>query len=67
MELEKSSEKISKLENEIKDMHLKMSEKDLTVSKINKKFNTLKEKVTILFDMEARLESIEKKVETSLG
>ena len=64
LELEKNSAKITKLENEIKDMHLKMSEKDLTVSKINKKFNTLKEKVTILFDMEPRLDVIEKKVET---
>ena len=63
LDLEKSSEKMSKLENEMKEMHLKMSEKDLTVSKINKKYNTLKEKVTILFDMEPRLEIVEKKVE----
>ena len=54
---------MSKLENEMKEMHLKMSEKDLTVSKINKKYNTLKEKVTIIFDMEPRLEIVEKKVD----
>ena len=63
LDLEKSSEKMSKLENEMKNISLKMSEKDLTVSKINKKYNTLKEKVTILFDMEPRLEIVEKKVD----
>ena len=62
-ELEKKSEKILKLEAEIKDIHLKMTEKDQTVSKINKKFNFLKEKVTLLFDMETKIDIIEKTVE----
>ena len=62
-ELEKKSEKILKLEAEIKDIHLKMTEKDQTVSKINKKFNFLREKVTLLFDMETKIDIIEKTVE----
>ena len=60
---DQQTEKMSKLENEMKNISLKMSEKDLTVSKINKKYNTLKEKVTIIFDMEPRLEIVEKKVD----
>ena len=61
-ELEKKTEKILKLEADIKDIQLKMSEKDQTVSKINKKFNFLKEKVTLLFDMETKIDTIEKAV-----
>ena len=44
-----------KLENEIKDIYLKVTEKDHTISKINKKINVLNEKM--------KLENIEKKVE----
>ena len=38
------------MESEIQDMHLKYKEKEQTASKINKKLNFLREKVTILFD-----------------
>ena len=62
-ELENNNKKIIKLEAEIHDMHLKFSEKEQTVSKINKKYNFLKEKVTILFDLESKFENLEKKVE----
>ena len=62
-ELKKNNEKVSKLEAEIQDIHKKLLEKDQTVSKINKKFNFLKEKVTLLFDLEARLDTIEKKID----
>ena len=44
-------------------MNLKFSEKDQTISKMNKKYNFLKEKVTILFDLESKFEALEKKVE----
>ena len=36
-ELENNNEKILRLEAELKDMHLKFSEKDQTVSRISKK------------------------------
>ena len=62
-ELKDKNVKIMKLEADIKDIHIKMSEKEHTVSKINKKFNFLKEKVTLLFDMEAKIEVTEKKIE----
>ena len=62
-ELDKNSENIKKLEAEIKDMNLKISEKDQTISKMNKKYNFLKEKVTILFDLESKFEVLEKRVE----
>ena len=65
-ELKRNSEKVAKLEAEIQDMHLKIREKDETVSKINKKFNFLKEKVTLLFDLEAKFDTLEKKVENIL-
>ena len=61
-ELDKNSENIKKLEAEIKDMNLKISEKDQTISKMNKKYNFLKEKVTILFDLESKFEVPEKRV-----
>ena len=51
------------LEGEIKDVYLKVTEKDQTLSKMNKKMNVLKEKVTLLFDLENRYETLEKKVE----
>ena len=44
-------------------MHVKFLEKNQTVSKINKKFNFLKEKVTLLFDLEGKFDNLEKKVE----
>ena len=62
-ELKKNNEKVSKLENEMKDIRHKLSEKEQTVSKINKKFNFLKEKVTLLFDLEAKVDDLEKKIE----
>ena len=62
-EFEKKCEKVSKLENDLKDMFIKVTEKDQTISKINKKLNVLKEKVTLLFDLEGKYEAIEKKVE----
>ena len=46
VELKKMNEKITNLEAEIHDVHKKISEKDQTVSKINKKLIFLKEKVT---------------------
>ena len=55
IELKKNSEKVLKLESEIKDMHLKLSEKEQNVSKINKKYNVLKEKLTLLFDLEEKI------------
>ena len=66
-ELKINSEKVVKLEAEIQDMHIKITEKEHTVSKINKKFNFLKEKVTLLFDLEAKIDTIEKKVENIIG
>ena len=45
-----NNEKGIQLESKIKDMHLKYREKEQTVSKINKKSNFLRGKVTILFD-----------------
>ena len=42
--------KVIQLESKIQDMHLKYKEKEQTVSKINKKLNFLREKVTILLD-----------------
>ena len=36
------------------------------MSKINQKFNFLKEKVTLLFDMEAKIDNIEKQVEKTV-
>ena len=62
-ELKKKNEKVIKLEAEIQDIHKKISEKDQTVSKINKKFNFLKEKVTLLFDLDAKVDTIEKRIE----
>ena len=62
-ELENNNEKILRLEAELKDMHLKFSDKDQNVSKISKKYNVLKEKVTILFDLESKFDDLEKKVE----
>ena len=63
IDIEKKSEKVSKLENELKDMCLKVIEKDQTISKINKKFNVLKEKVTLLFDLEGKYDTLEKKID----
>ena len=63
-EFEKKCEKISKLESDLKETYLKITEKDHTISKINKKLNVLKEKVTLLFDLEAKIEILEKKVDT---
>ena len=63
-ELKKNNEKVAKLEAEVQDIHQKISEKDQTVSKINKKFNFLKEKVTLLFDLETKLDTIEKRIES---
>ena len=62
-ELEENNNKVLKLEAEIQDMQQKFLEKDQTVSKINKKFNFLKEKVTLLFDLEVKFENLEKKVD----
>ena len=62
-ELQKKNDKVLKLEEKIKDIHLKMSEKDQTISKINKKLNVLKEKVTLLFDLESKYDTLEKIVE----
>ena len=45
----------------MKDIYLKVSEKDQTISKINKKLNVLNEKMKV--DFESRFENIEKKVE----
>ena len=58
---------VLKLELKIKDMHLKLSEKDQNVSKINKKYNFLKEKVTLLFDLENKIDTLEKKVEEKIS
>ena len=44
-------------------MYLKVIEKDQTISKINKKFNVLKEKVTLLFDLEKKYDTLEKKID----
>ena len=62
-ELENNNKKVLKLEAEIQDMQQKFLEKDQTVSKINKKFNFLKEKVTLLFDLEVKFDNLEKQVE----
>ena len=62
-ELQKKNDKVLKLEEKIKDIHLKMSEKDQTISKINKKLNVLKEKVTLLFDLESKYDTLEKIVD----
>ena len=62
-DLEKNANKVLKLESELQDLHHSFKEKDQIVSKINKKFNCLKEKVTLLFDLESRLDTLEKKVE----
>ena len=64
--IEKNNEKVRKLESDINDMNKKMSEKEQTISRINKKHNFLKEKVTLLFDLEAKFDVIEKKVEKIL-
>ena len=40
-----------------------MIEKEETVSKLNKKFNFLKDKITLLFDLQPKLESLEKTLE----
>ena len=61
--LEKNSEKIQKFEAEIKDMEVKITNKDQTLSKINKKYNLLKEKVTLVFDLEGKVDTLEKHVE----
>ena len=61
--MRKKSDKVEKLENEIKDINRKVSEKDQTISKINKKLNVLKEKVTLMFNLEDKYDTLEKKVE----
>ena len=62
-EMKKKSDILEKLENEIKDINRKVSEKDQTISKINKKLNVLKEKVTLMFNLEDKYDTLEKKVE----
>ena len=61
--LEKNSEKIRKFEAEIKDMEVKLANKDQTLHKINKKYNLLKEKVTLVFDLEGKVDNLEKHIE----
>ena len=61
--LEKNCEKIQKFEAEIKDMEMKLANKDQTLSKINKKYNLLKEKVTLVFDLEGKVDTLEKHIE----
>ena len=61
VKLEKSNEKVLKLEAEIKDINLKFSQKEQTLNKVNKKFNVLKEKVTLFFDLEEQFDNLEKK------
>ena len=48
-------------------MYLKLTEKEHNVSKINKKYNVLKEKVTLLFDLEEKIDTLEKKVEEKIS
>ena len=62
-ELEMNVKKVKNLENEIHDLHFKIKEKDQVLSKVNKKFNFLKEKVTLLFHLEAKFDDLEKKFE----
>ena len=62
-DLKKNSEKVLELENQLKDIKHKLSEKEQTVSKVNKKFNFLKPKVTLLFDFETKVGTIEEKIE----
>ena len=38
------------LETNVHDMQIKMKEKEQSISKINKKYNCLREKVTLLFE-----------------
>ena len=59
-EIEKKCKKILELENELKDMYVKITEKDHTISKVNKKFNVLKENVTLLFDLEGKIDRVVK-------
>ena len=61
--IQQRNEKIVKLENEIRDMHLLFSEQKQTMSKLNKKLNALKEKEKILLDLEIKFDILEKKVD----
>ena len=62
-ELERNGEKIMQLETNFHEMQIKIKEKEQTISKINKKYNCLREKVTLLFDLEEKVDNLEKKVE----
>ena len=44
-------------------MEVKLANKDQTLSKINKKYNLLKEKVTLVFDLEGKVDTLEKHIE----
>ena len=44
-------------------MQIKIKGKEQTISKINKKYNCLREKVTLLFDLEEKVDNLEKRVE----
>ena len=57
IDLKKKSDKVIELENNIKDMHLKFSEHEQMMKKLNKKLNVLKEKETLLLDFEMKVES----------
>ena len=62
-ELERNGKKIMQLETNVHEMQLKIKEKEQTISKINKKYNCLREKVTLLFDLEEKVDILEKKIE----
>ena len=66
-DLKKKSDKVLELENNIKDMHLKFEEHEKMMRKLNKKLNVLKEKETLLLDLEIKVDILEKKLsKTSL-
>ena len=61
-DLKMKSEKVIEFENNIKDMHLKFAEHEQTMRKLNKKLNVLKEKETLLLDLEIKVDILEKKM-----
>ena len=62
-QLKKKVDMISKLESEIEDLHLKFSEQKQSMIKINKKLNILKEKETIVQNLQERLINLETKMD----
>ena len=62
-QLKKKDDKISKLESEIDDLHLKFSEQKQLMSKMNKKLNVLKEKDILVQSLQEKLTNLEKKID----